>query len=146
MISRTSIRPLRRQTHAAEQPSVPAQARSGRAGWVATGGILGAFAASACCIVPLVLFSLGVSGAWMGNLTALVPYKPFFIAVTFGFLGYGYWLVYRKPRACADDAACARPLPNRVVKSALWASTVLALIALFWNQIAPVVAPIMLGL
>ncbi|WP_245540869.1 mercuric transporter MerT family protein [Octadecabacter antarcticus] len=40
---------------------------------IAAGGILGALAASTCCIVPLILFSLGVSGVWIGNLTALEP-------------------------------------------------------------------------
>lgn len=113
---------------------------------MALGGVLGAIGASTCCIVPLILFSLGVSGAWVGNLTALEPYKPIFIVFTLGFLGYGYWMVYRKPKACAEGEACARPLPNRLVKSALWVSTFLILIALFWNWIAPVVAPILLGL
>jgi len=113
---------------------------------IAAGGILGAIAASTCCIVPLILISLGISGAWIGNLTALAPYKPIFIAVTLGFLGYGYWMVYRKPKACAEGAACARPLPNKVVKSALWGSTVLIVVAIFWTWIAPVVAPILLGL
>ena len=112
----------------------------------AVGGILGALAASTCCIVPLILFSLGVSGAWIGNLTALEPYKPIFIVITLGFLGYGYWMVYRKPKACAVDDTCARPLPNLLVKSALWASTLLIVIALFWSWIAPVAAPILLGL
>ena len=37
----------------------------------AAGGILGALAASACCILPLVLFTLGISGAWIANLTRL---------------------------------------------------------------------------
>ncbi|WP_424977331.1 mercuric transporter MerT family protein [Leisingera sp. S232] len=113
---------------------------------MALGGVLGAIGASTCCIVPLILFSLGVSGAWVGNLTALEPYKPIFIVFTLGFLGYGYWMVYRKPKACAEGEACARPLPNRLVKSALWVSTFLILVALFWNWIAPVVAPILLGL
>ena len=71
-----------------------------KARMIAAGGILGAIAASTCCIVPLILFSLGVSGAWIGNLTALEPYKPIFIIMTLGFLGYGYWMVYRKPKAC----------------------------------------------
>ena len=119
---------------------------SRKARMIAAGGILGAIAASTCCIVPLILFSLGISGAWIGNLTALEPYKPIFIVITLGFLGYGYWMVYRKPKACADGETCARPLPNRMVKSALWGSTVLILIALFWNWIAPVVAPILHGL
>jgi len=117
-----------------------------KARMIAAGGILGAIAASTCCIVPLILFSLGVSGAWIGNLTALEPYKPIFIALTLGFLGYGYWMVYSKPKACADGKSCARPLPNRVVKSNLWASTILIVVAIFWNWIAPVVAPILLGL
>ncbi len=119
---------------------------AGRAGWMAAGGILGAIAASTCCVVPLVLFSLGVSGAWIGNLVALEPYKPVFIAITFGFLGYGYWLAYQAPEACDGDAACARPLSDRLVKTALWVSTILVLIALFWNWIAPVFAPVLLGL
>jgi mercuric ion transport protein len=113
---------------------------------IATGGILGAIGASTCCIVPLILFSLGISGAWIGNLTALEPYKPIFIIITLGFLGYGYWMVYRKPKACAEGDACARPLPNTVVKTALWVATLLILLAIFWNSIAPVIAPILLGL
>ncbi|WP_114287404.1 mercuric transporter MerT family protein [Candidatus Halocynthiibacter alkanivorans] len=113
---------------------------------VAAGGILGALGASACCVVPLVLFSLGISGAWIGTLTALSPYKPVFITITLGFLGYGFWLVYRAPRPCADGAACARPLPGRLVKTALWVSTFLILLATFWTWIAPVLAPILLNL
>jgi mercuric ion transport protein len=93
---------------------------------VAAGGILGAIAASSCCIAPLVLFSLGISGAWIGNLTALAPYQPYFIAATLACLGYGYWLVYRPRKvACAEGAACARPLPNRFVLFGLILATVL---------------------
>jgi mercuric ion transport protein len=44
---------------------------------MAIGGLFGAIAASSCCIVPLVLFSLGISGAWIANLTALAPYQPY---------------------------------------------------------------------
>jgi len=113
---------------------------------IATGGILGAIAASTCCVVPLVLFSLGISGAWIGNLTALTPYKPFFITITLGFLAYGYYLVYRKPKtACVEGEACAKPLPNRLVKSALWFSTILVIIAFAWPLIIPVIAPYIFG-
>ena len=38
---------------------------------VAVGGVLAALAASSCCIVPLALFGLGISGAWIANLTRL---------------------------------------------------------------------------
>src|SRR5713101_6691040 len=80
------------------------------------GGVLGALAASSCCIVPLALFGLGVSGAWIGNLTRLAPYQPYFIAATVACLGAGYWLRYRSRKiVCADGEVCAAPLRNRLV-------------------------------
>jgi mercuric ion transport protein len=105
---------------------------------VAAGGLLGALAASSCCILPLVLFSLGVSGAWIGNFTQLAPYQPYFIAATICFLGYGYWLVYRSSQlACVDGEACARALPNRLVKSGLILATLLVVAALAFDFFAP---------
>jgi mercuric ion transport protein len=105
---------------------------------MAAGGLVGALAASSCCILPLVLFSLGVSGAWIGNFTRLAPYQPYFLAVTTGCLGYGYWLVYRSTKlACADGDACARPLPNRLVKTGLILASLLAVAALGFDFLAP---------
>lgn len=111
---------------------------AGRQRLVAVGGILGALGASSCCIIPLVLFSLGIGGAWIGNLTALAPYKPLFVTTTAGVLGYGFYLVYWKPRrACADDAVCARPIPSRLVQLALWIATVLVVAAFAFDYVAP---------
>jgi len=105
---------------------------------MAAGGLVGALAASSCCILPLVLLSLGVSGAWIGNFTQLAPYQPYFLAVTIGCLGYGYWLVYRSTKlACADGDACARPLPNRFVKTGLILASLLAATALGFDFLAP---------
>lgn len=105
---------------------------------MAAGGLLGALAASSCCIFPLVLFGLGVSGAWIGNFTRLSAYQPYFITATLAFLGYGYWLVYRSStRACADGDACARPLPNHIVKTSLIVATILVVAALGLDFIAP---------
>jgi mercuric ion transport protein len=101
------------------------------------GGLVGGLAASSCCILPLVLFSLGVSGAWIGNFTQLAPYQPYFLAVTIGCLAYGYWLVYRSTNACADGDACARPLPNRLVKTGLILASLLAITALGFDFLAP---------
>ncbi len=105
---------------------------------IAAGGLLGALAASSCCIVPLALFGLGVSGAWIGNFTRLAVYQPYFLAATLGSLGYGYWLVYRSStRACVDSEACARPLSNRIVKTSLILATILIAAALGLDFIAP---------
>jgi mercuric ion transport protein len=102
----------------------------------AIGGVLGALAASSCCILPLALFSLGVGGAWMGNLTALAPYQPIFAAFTLAVLGFGFWRVYGARPACAADEACARPLPRRMVKAGLWFATVLTGAALAFPFVA----------
>jgi mercuric ion transport protein len=105
---------------------------------LAAGGLLGALAASSCCILPLALFGLGVSGAWIGNFTQLAPYQPYFLAVTLGFLGAGYWLVYRSSKlACADGETCARPLPNLLVKAGLVLATILVVAALGIDFLAP---------
>lgn len=125
------------ETHATETLPDQEGKEQARARWIAAGGILGALAASSCCILPLVLFSLGISGAWIANFTALAPYKPYFAAGTIALLGYGYYLVYARPmRACADGS-CTRPLPNRLVKSALWIATALVMAALSFDYVAP---------
>lgn len=104
----------------------------------AAGGVIGAVLASSCCIGPLVLISLGVSGAWMGNLTALQAYQPVFVIVTLAFLAFGFWLVYAKPKQpCAAESSCASPASDRVVKTALWLATALIAIALSVDIWAP---------
>ncbi|OKO88641.1 mercury transporter MerT [Bradyrhizobium sp. NAS80.1] len=105
---------------------------------LAASALTGALAASSCCILPLVLFSVGVSGAWIGNLTRLAPYQPYFIVVTLGALGTGHWLVYRASApACADGAACVRPLPGRLLKAVLVVATILVVVALGLDFLAP---------
>jgi mercuric ion transport protein len=104
----------------------------------AIGGILGAIAASACCLAPVALFSLGISGAWIASLTALAPYQPYFIAATLACLGYGYWLVYRrKAVACAEGAACERPIPNHIVMTGLVLATLLVAGAIGLDLVGP---------
>lgn len=111
---------------------------SRREGAVAAGGLLAALAASSCCILPLALFVAGIGGAWIGNLTALAPYQPVFIAVALGFLGVGFYRVYLRPRpACAAGESCARPLPNRIVQASLWLAAILVAAALAFPYAAP---------
>ena len=105
---------------------------------MAAGSLLGAFAATSCCILPLVLFGLGVSGAWIGNFTQLAPYQPYFMIGTVTCLATGYWLVYHSSRvACADGTVCAHPLPNRLVVAGLICATVLVIAALAFDFVVP---------
>jgi len=103
-------------------------------------GVLGALAASSCCLAPLALFALGVSGAWISNLTQLAPYQPYFIAGAVGCLGAGYWLVSRSRQIpCADGEACSRRLPNQMDKTGLLLAAVLVAGALALDLLAPFV-------
>ena len=105
---------------------------------LAIGGLLGALAAASCCIMPLVLFSLGVSGAWIGNLTQLAPYQPIFIAASLACLGAGAWLIRRQSKqTCAEGKACTRPLPNRLVKAALIVAALLIVTAISLDFFGP---------
>ena len=125
--------------------SVPGQPeeRSDRSmgeGFVAAGGVFGALAATSCCIAPLVLFSLGAGGAWIGNLTALAPYQPIFVVLTLGFLGAGFWMVYRRPQATLPEGSvCPRSVSGPWIKVALWTSTVLILAAMAFPYAAPLI-------
>jgi mercuric ion transport protein len=105
---------------------------------IAVGGILAALGAASCCVVPFALFTLGISGAWISNLTALEPYQPIFAAAALGFLAYGFYRVYHKPKvACAEGSYCAKPSSGRVAKIGLWSATVLIVIALGFPKLAP---------
>lgn len=106
--------------------------------WLAAGGVLGAIAASSCCILPLLFVSVGLTGTWIGGLSALAPYKPLVVTATLGVLGYGYYLVYWKTEeACAPDQACARRVSNRIVKLLIWVATMVVLLAASFDYIAP---------
>jgi len=105
---------------------------------LAGGGIIGALLASSCCIVPLILVSLGISGAWIGSLRALEPYKPVLAIITLAFLAAGFRQVYfKKPKPCADGTCCARPASVRLTKTALWLGTLIVIAALTIKSWAP---------
>ena len=113
--------------------------RSPSSALLAAGGIMAAIGASSCCVLPLVFFTLGVSGAWIGNLTALAPYQPIFVAAAVACLAFGFVHVYRRPAACAEDETCARPLPSRAVKLSLWLAAILVVVVVAFPLAAPLI-------
>ena len=104
-----------------------------------TGGLLAAIVASACCLGPLVLITIGVSGAWISNLTLLEPYRPVFIGVALVFLGLAWRRIYRAPAtaACEPGTLCALPQTNRVYRAMFWVVSALVLLALGFPYLAP---------
>ncbi|MBI2735944.1 MAG: mercury transporter MerT [Rhodospirillales bacterium] len=99
---------------------------------LSVGGILAGLGAATCCVVPFALFFAGVSGAWIGNLTALKPYQPLFVTLAAGCLAAGFYFVYRRPKAseCTADSYCAQPSSRRLTKIGLWIATLVVVIAI----------------
>ena len=105
---------------------------TGRASLLA--GVLAAIGASVCCVGPLVLLGLGISGAWISNLTALEPYRPIFIGLTLLFLGLALRKLYFVPQVCEPGTPCANPPTITRQRVVFWIVAVLlfALLAVPW--------------
>jgi len=100
-------------------------------------GGLAAILASACCLGPLLLLAVGISGAWIGNLVALEPYQPVFIAVAVGALFLAWRRIWRPAIACAPGEVCAAPAIKRGYKAIFAAVTLLTLVAMVFPYLAP---------
>ncbi len=109
--------------------------RSGKETLIA--GVLTAVGASVCCVAPLVLLALGISGAWIGTLTALEPLRPVFIGLTLLFLGLSFRKIYLNPQTCVPGTPCADPRTVKRQRGMFWVVTVLVLILLAVPWVAP---------
>jgi mercuric ion transport protein len=91
------------------------------------GALLGALAASSCCLGPLLLAAVGAGGA--GAAGALGAFRPYLLAGTAAVLAFGFYFTYRRPKPAAGDACgCERPRANRAGRIALWTTTVLVVL------------------
>src|SRR5260370_39037210 len=84
-------------------------------GALLVGGLV-AVLASTCCLGPLVLVALGLSGAWIGNLTRLESYRPFFIAGALLALFVAVRRIFRPSRSCQPGESEAVPTIRRISK------------------------------
>jgi len=99
-------------------------------------GGLAAILASTCCLGPLVLVALGLSGAWIGNLTLLEPYRPLFIGGALVALFFAGRRIFRPAQACEPGEVCAVPRARRVYKIVFGIVSALVLIALVYPYVA----------
>ncbi len=97
-------------------------------------GVIAGITASACCLGPLVLLMLGISGSWISNLTAMEPYRSIFIGITLLFLGLAFRKLYLVPQSCTVDAPCAQPASLRKQRTIFWLVTavVAAMVTFPW--------------
>jgi mercuric ion transport protein len=99
--------------------AVPGLESKSGAGPLALGG-LAAIVASVCCVVPLLLVSVGLGGAWLANVQILAPYRWVFLSVAGVALLFAYRRIYRPVAECAPGEACALPQARRTYKIVFW--------------------------
>lgn len=104
-------------------------------GFLAAGG-LAAILASTCCLGPLILVMLGFTGAWIGNLSALEPYRPLFLTVAIVTLGLAAWQMFRPGQTCEATGTCSIPRSRRIQKVFFAVVAVLALVAFVFPYFA----------
>ncbi len=84
------------------------------------GAALAGIGASACCVGPFLLLSLGIGGAWIGHLTALEPYRPIFVGLTILFFGLAFRRLYLAPQSCVGENHCVADRTRRVQTILFW--------------------------
>lgn len=100
-------------------------------------GGLAAILASACCLGPLVLVTLGFSGAWIANLTVLEPYRPIFIGAAMVALFLAWRRIFRPVQDCNPGEVCAMPQVQTTYKLIFWVVAALAAVALAFPYVLP---------
>lgn len=90
-------------------------------------GAVSALGASTCCVLPLVLVTIGVGGAWVAQLRELERFYYVFVALALAAFGYAFYRLYLRPAPpCAPDSACASPATRRRQRIAFWSTLIVA--------------------
>lgn len=115
----------------------PLMSASKKPGSVLAAGGLAAILASTCCLGPLLLVALGFSGAWIGNLTVLEPYRPWFIGLALVAMFFAWRRIFRPATACQPGEVCAIPQVRTTYKLIFWIVAALVLVALGFPYVLP---------
>jgi mercuric ion transport protein len=99
-------------------------------------GGLAALLASACCIGPLLLLSVGISGAWIGHLTELGPLQPVFLGVAVLALVLAWRRIWRPTQVCEPGQVCALPRVKRAYQWLFGLAVALIAVALVFPFVA----------
>jgi mercuric ion transport protein len=96
--------------------------------------VLAGIGASLCCVAPLVLLSLGLSGTWVANLAIFEPVRPVFMGLALLFIALSFRKLYLTHQACEPDKPCADDKVIRKQRYIFWVMTIplLGLLAFPW--------------
>ena len=77
--------------------------------WALTTAAVASLLASSCCLLPLLLVSVGLSGAWLGSLRILQPYSPILTGIAVVALAFAGQSL-RRSSSCPVGSAPSRSL------------------------------------
>ncbi|HXE74871.1 MAG TPA: mercuric transporter MerT family protein [Candidatus Xenobia bacterium] len=85
-----------------------------------------ALVTASCCLA----LGLGLLGLSSATLTFLIPWRPYFLALTVILLGWAFYQAYRPlpaPQACEPGGTCTHPMGRRWQRIFLWIIGVVSL-------------------
>ena len=106
--------------------------------WLLLAGTLTAVGSSACCVIPLILLTLGIGGSWLSSLSLLEPYRPLFIGATLFFLTFAFYRIYLTRRACDPGSSGAQHNAIKRLRTVFWIVSILA----FFLIVVPWIIPL----
>ncbi len=119
------------------QTDTPVEPQDKLAKTTLIGGLLAGFGASACCVGPFLLLSMGIGGSWIGNLTAMTAYRPYLIGLTLVFLGLAFRKLYLVPQSHEAGSACALPDTLKKQRIIFWIASVFILMMVTFQYYGP---------
>lgn len=92
---------------------LPAQPKGVSAGLLTIAGLAAALGVAACCALPLLLISFGLSTAWLGGIASIAePNRTILLAVASLALASGailLWRQHREAKVCGPGGICTPP-------------------------------------
>jgi len=89
-----------------------------------------------CCVFPVAFSFLGASG--LAFAMALMPYRPYFVALTIVLLGIGFYFAYRPEKEeCAPGTTCATPQNRKLQRVSLWVVATMTLVLIVFPYLLP---------
>ena len=99
-----------------------------KSSWLIGGGLIAALTASLCCVGPLILTLLGVSGAaFLAKFEFLRTPMIIVVVVLFGAAGF---YLFRKKEVCEPGSICADPKKYKKMVAAYWIGLILAVLGI----------------